>query len=608
MKHSHPLRTIATATALFLIASLAQAQQVPRQDNRQAPRHETPAPNKELIQQAYQRVAEYNKGQQPLNKPVKVVYFYGNDQQPLPAYKERLNRVLNDVSDYYQAALSDYGIATKGIPFERKAGNVVFHLVKGDHNAKAYTPDSGAIIQREIYEKTKGEIDLSTGFTLVVTSLCYQKDDGTYVFHSPYFGSGSERSGLCMAVDCELLDPTYLRDTVTRMVFSEMAVNRKECLVAEFNSWYIGGIAHEMGHLFGLPHDFGRPYEFNPTHLSLMGQYGSRHFNDYLWNGAPTSVFSAASVMQLMSHPLMTGMTDTEDVQKTFTLTNTTTHTSQEGLRLHTHFKTNFPPYALVALLRLPTASEYYNRSYINTLTAPDSATIDFGQLSQGSYSIRLMYLFPNGSVTTQTKLMTVDYRGIATLQKDANNNGVDIEQFYQILQKTAKTPQEKRLCTILADVLHPSTPIAPCDYQGDTLYLSDAKWEKASVGYGTIARNHFNTESLNLLFLTLQKHIYEKGLYAHSPSTYVFKLNKQWKTLSTTFGIRDLAHIQGSARFTIIGDGKILYQSSPLRVNQKESTTLNISTITTLELKTEGTEGHSHNSWAIWTNPLLTK
>jgi hypothetical protein len=45
-----------------------------------------------------------------------------------------------------------------------------------------------------------------------------------------------------------------------------------------------------------------------------------------------------------------------------------------------------------------------------------------------------------------------------------------------------------------------------------------------------------------------------------------------------------------------------------PLRVNQKVSTTLNISTITTLELNTEGTEGHSHKSWAIWTNPLLTK
>lgn len=392
------------------------------------------------------------------------------------------------------------------------------------------------------------------------------------------------------------------------MAYSEMFVERKECLVAEFNSWYIGGIAHEVGHMFGLPHDFGRPYEFNPTHISLMGQYGSRHYKDYLWNGTPTSVFSAASVMQLVSHPLITGLTDTEDVQKTFTLTNTTTYTSQKGLRLHTRFKTNFPPYAVIALLRQPNASEYFNRSYINTLTATDSATIDLGQLDEGIYSVQLMYLFHNGTVTTQTKLMTVDYRGVATLLKDASNNFVDIEQLYQNLQQSEQTAEVKRLSAIVAGILHPSTPIDPCDYQGDTLYLSDAKWEKASVGYGNIARNYFNTEAEALFFLTLQEHVYEKGLYAHSPSSYVFKLNKQWKTLSTTFGIRDFAHIQGSARFTIIGDGKILYQSKPLRVNQKDATTLDISNINQLELKTEGTEGHNHNSWAIWTNPILTK
>jgi hypothetical protein len=137
---------------------------------------------------------------------------------------------------------------------------------------------------------------------------------------------------------------------------------------------------------------------------------------------------------------------------------------------------------------------------------------------------------------------------------------------------------------------------------------LSDARWEKASAGWEKVARNYFTLESEENFFLVLQNELYSKGLYAHSPSTYVFDVDKKWTKFSTSLGLRDDAHIQGSARFTIFGDGEILYKSPALRFNQKKMVEIDITNVELLELKTEGTEGHNYNSWAIWANPLIEK
>ena len=47
------------------------------------------------------------------------------------------------------------------------------------------------------------------------------------------------------------------------------------CSLGEFNSHYIGGLAHELGHAFGLPHDCQREAERAKRGLSLMG--GGNH-------------------------------------------------------------------------------------------------------------------------------------------------------------------------------------------------------------------------------------------------------------------------------------------------------------------------------------------
>ena len=564
--------------------------------------------NKELIMKAHQLIKEYNSGGKPTGKVVKVVYFHGSDQEPLPDFRERLTRTLKDISDYYKEELSKYGIATEGIPFENNNGNIVFHLVSGDSISRNYNKDSGLKIQNEIYRKTKGQIELSKDHVLVINGLCYKKEDGTYVFHSPYYGTGSYKNGICYVADCELLDSKFLNDTVQRMAFSEMFVKRKECLVAEFNSWYIGGIAHEMGHFFGLPHDFGNPAELDKSHISLMGQFGSRHYKDYLWNGDISSVFSSASILQMMSHPLFTRSNQSKDVDCDFNLKKLEFGKNEKGIELNTNFKSMLPPYGVVALIRPTAMSEYFNRSFINVIPGADSAEIEFGDLPRGNYQLQLLYLFPSGQVSVYNKLVEIDSNRIAKMSDISLNSTVDINALYNKLQNEGQPNTVKIKLEILDGALNPPTPIDPQTYEGNKLFLSDAKWEKASVGWQKVARNYFTCESETTFFLVLQGELYKKGLYAHSPSSYVFNLDGKWKSFSATVGIRDYAHQQGSARFTVIGDGKVLYNSSTLRVNQKEIIMVDVSNVKILELQANGTEGHNHNSWAIWVNPALER
>lgn len=48
--------------------------------------------------------------------------------------------------------------------------------------------------------------------------------------------------------------------------------------------------------------------------------------------------------------------------------------------------------------------------------------------------------------------------------------------------------------------------------------------------------------------------------------------------------------------------------RSKILRPGQKETLQLKISDVQKLELRATGGEGHNHNSWAIWADPLLEK
>lgn len=562
-----------------------------------------------LIGKSMKQMKALLKEANPTDKVIKVVYFHASDQAPLNGWQERLPRTLADVSDYYKEEFNRFGLESNGLPFEEVKGEISIQRIQGDSVSKQYTIQSGNRIMQEIERKANGMIHFATDHVLVINGLCDKREDSIYYFHSPYGGFGGTKSGICMVADCELLDTRLLKDADQKITFTEKSVNGKNCSVAEFNSWYIGGIAHEMGHIFGLPHDFGGPKEFDKQHLSMMGENGSRHFRDYLWKGEKSASFSTASMLQLMSHPLFTRKTMNYKQNLTYTFKYIDADANDNNLSIRCIYEASETPYGAVALFRPLIQSEYLNQSF--SVIPDESGTTTFNLMKQypGQYVLRILFLFPNSLTREVNRVVKIDQAGsVEFFEPRIRMFQTSFQKMDEQLRQQEKTPDIEAKLEILKGLLNPPTPIDPKTFAEKQLYLSDAKWETAKVGYEQTARNYFTLESEINFFLQLDGKLYSKGLFAHSPSSYVFNLDSQWKSFSATVGLRDNAHIQGSARFTVVGDGQVLYQSAALRVNQKENFRVDLTGIKMLELKTDGTEGHTFNSWAIWVDPLLEK
>jgi hypothetical protein len=168
-----------------------------------------------------------------------------------------------------------------------------------------------------------------------------------------------------------------------------------------------------MGHIFGLPHDFGHPSELDSTTISLMGEYGSRHFRDYLWGGKESSVFSTASILQLMSHPLFAQLNKPKFSANKFNISNLRFSRNSSGLVLKLDMKADVIPYGVIVLVRPTYISEYYNRSFSKVITQNDSLNINIGLLANTNYALRLLFVFPNGNVVNYYKSFSIDANGV---------------------------------------------------------------------------------------------------------------------------------------------------------------------------------------------------
>ncbi len=173
-----------------------------------------------------------------------------------------------------------------------------------------------------------------------------------------------------------------------------------------------------------------------------------------------------------------------------------------------------------------------------------------------------------------------------------------------------APTPEARRLLRLLRAILEPRPPIDLRAATGDRAWLSDAIWSDARVGWGRVARNSFWFDDRFRVGVLLQLggRAYEKGLYAHSPSLYAFPLDGKWKRFRSAVGLRDGAHAQGSAVFIVLGDGRELGRSRALRAGDREELGVDVAGVRRLELRTEGGEGHNHNSWAIWVEQEVSR
>ncbi len=572
-----------------------------------------------------ERIQAYHAGAAKNGQALRVVYFTPADVDPPKGFQERLTRIMFDVQDFYRVELRRNGYAGYDLPLETDGNLLKIHLVKGKAPSNAYTYNDGSKVQREVAKAVAGEFKLSDSFVLILCNLCDKRPDGSYFMHSPYYGFASNhRSGLCFAADCELLDPLLLTDNKSRIVYKEH-LGLFPRTYAEFNTIYLGGLAHELGHGLSLPHDRQSRSETSLLGTALMGS-GNYTYRIERWQpGKKGSFLTPSSALRLGIHPLFTQSDRGQDLNPVITVKNLHFTSSGKQLTVEGKVESNVEALALIAYTDPDGGSDYDATTWVTPVKDGVFQCV-VEEHRAGPHEMRLVFCHINGATSMPVRLHyqidasrnpnASDLNGTWALRRAEHeyivgNTAKAVELAKAALDEKfeAAAPKFRHLIELAQEPKDKKYP-EPAASDGNSASLSDAAWTAALVGYGRTARNHFYFDQYNQnsLFLTLGGVFHPKGLYAHTPSRYVYSLKKGWKTFQAIAGLQEGVASNGSAVFIVKGDGKVLYKSPLLKEAKTDSISVNVEGIDVLELLTESGKEDNACCWAVWGSPTLRR
>jgi len=168
--------------------------------------------------------------------------------------------------------------------------------------------------------------------------------------------------------------------------------------LAAFNSSYIGGIAHELGHGLSLPHNGEKRWEQGQFGTALMGA-GNHTYRREKWGGKG-SFMTAATCLRLAAHPLFTGSSRGRDVRVECKLTELSFASRDKELVIEGRLKTNVPASGAIAYTDPEGKAGYDALTWIAEVK--DGAfKIVAGAHRPGSYDLRLTVCHASGATTT---------------------------------------------------------------------------------------------------------------------------------------------------------------------------------------------------------------
>ena len=210
-----------------------------------------------------------------IDNTVRIIYFVPQQTIPLPNIQTKLDKLIKDVQQFYADEMQRHGFGRKTFALETNPrGRVILHRVNGQFSQAYYQHQTEQRISAEITPR----FDFANNVYLVVLEIGQKKVDG----------------GSCGVAGDNWNNRT--RSVGGRALVSTFA----DCLSADEGPELI---AHELGHAFGLFHDFRddtylMSYGNHRTKLSrCAGEWlnAHRYFNH---RGTPGSNMETTFTMQ----------------------------------------------------------------------------------------------------------------------------------------------------------------------------------------------------------------------------------------------------------------------------------------------------------------------
>lgn len=187
---------------------------------------------------------------------MRICYWSPQDREPQPDYRARLTRVMQHIQAFYLREMTAWGFASRSIQLDlENDGLLHLHMVKGtlksDECSEADGKDGRDIRKDCLKALSEVGIDGEKETLVIFCNLAdWDAEKRTMSHHSPYYASGNSQGGTAWQVDSSLLDSALL--PVRDQHLQDRQYGRIS--LGKYNSIFVGGVCHELGHALGLPH------------------------------------------------------------------------------------------------------------------------------------------------------------------------------------------------------------------------------------------------------------------------------------------------------------------------------------------------------------------
>ena len=344
-------------------------------------------------------------------KKLRVVYFYPKDRKPLREHAKRWDRIMNDIQDFYRTEMKRLGYGMVELGLERENGLLKLHEVCGkDNDDGSYTYKSGGKIKGEVFSAllSKG-INPREETILIVCGL--SRTEGKKVtIYSPYYGMGANHTyGLCFTADMEWLSIDGLRPDPTKTILQVKEHRGYEPFtLARFNTTYVGGAIHELGHGMSLPHNHATQEE-SIRGTALMGAGNYTYRKEWRKEGKG-SFLTHSSALRLLVHPLFSGTTKQCKEAPQAKYEKLEVSYSEGSIHIRGTIASALPAVAMIAYNDRENKGQrgymvnkdYDATTWTSVLNQNNEFQINIKDLREGNHQIRLLSIHANGATTTK--------------------------------------------------------------------------------------------------------------------------------------------------------------------------------------------------------------
>ncbi len=547
---------------------------------------------------------------------LRVIYWAPADVEPAPQYRERLTRVMTTVRDFYARQMQAYGFGPRTINLELEPdGLLKLRVVRGGQPSASYKTESGQEIRQDCVKALQAEGLNADDETLVI--FCYlskwDPEKRTMRQWSPYYASGTHHNGTAWQVDSPLLDSQLLTDKTNMLTDGQYG----HISVGRYNSIFVGGVAHELGHALGLPHCSETAEERTTRGHALMGA-GNRTLGEELRGEGPGTFLTFPHALKLAAHVQFSGsvkrMTDKAEIA----WTNLQIQTQGKQLVVTGRIASTIPPYAILGY-----ADPEGHGDYDATVgcAVPDAA---------GAF--RLAVNFPDSRKAEggELRMVACCVNGYATAYASPNakptfpfamKNGVcDVAPAHVRMELDAALARQRKAPLTPAELatLQPQTRevlrrlLAADSANGKPepvnvaaasqhVALSDCHPLTASTGWSGV---HYDRLPNEVQILVCGGRIYPAGLYAHAPASHVYQLGGKWGRFTGRCGVADGGG--NPVEFVILGDHRELWRSGVVKATESKPFSVPVTGISQLELQALVTPKGKNGAWGVWLEPTL--